>query len=77
MTTSTRTLLSSIIRDSFYMAIDPEEAVDLVLDVLEMPSADVKLAGARAIGETLGVPNHNERARQSFSAMIAAIREGK
>lgn len=73
MTTSTRTLLSSIIRDWFYMAIDPEEAVDLVLDVLERPSDAVIDAGCTDAWDWSELKHTGAR----FAAMIAAIREGK
>jgi hypothetical protein len=38
----------------------------------ESPTSEMLLAGARSIGNTMRFPNHIERARSCWQAMIAA-----
>jgi hypothetical protein len=37
------------------------------------PSDQAVLAGARSIGQTMGKPNHNDRSRHCFAAVLGEV----
>jgi hypothetical protein len=37
------------------------------------PSEQAVLAGARSIGQTMGKPNHNDRSRHCFAAVLGEV----
>ena len=46
------------------------------IDELMEPGEGAKLIGARSIGKTMKYPNHTERAKDCWQAMLKAIRNG-
>ncbi len=55
-----------------------EAATDAILEVLEKPSLDVKMAGAAAItADHMKAMANYDAATDCLSAIIRAIREGK
>jgi hypothetical protein len=52
-----------------------EAAIRAFLKHLEEkgPSEQAVLAGARSIGQTMGKPNHNDRSRHCFAAVLGEV----
>ena len=50
--------------------------VDVILDELMEPGEEAKLVGARSIGQTIDFPNHTERSKDCWQAMLTRIKDG-
>ena len=50
-------------------------ALTAALDRMQSPSEQAKLVGARSIGQTMDFPNHTERSRDCWQAMLDQLRK--